>query len=155
MITHPSPDPEPMTMQGQPDRIEQFKADIAELRITDPSSARDLLATRLGLAAMAAGVVLPLAAYAMSHGTTNALTQRDAIILALLGVALATIGAGLYLKGALASFLRFWLVRDLHERRAQTDRIVVAVVGGSEATPEDASGAALGGGEPGTEGEPT
>ena len=28
-----------MTMQGQPDRIEQFKADIADLHITDPSAA--------------------------------------------------------------------------------------------------------------------
>ena len=41
-------------MQGQPDRIEQFKADIAELKITDPSSSRDQLATRLGIAAMVA-----------------------------------------------------------------------------------------------------
>jgi hypothetical protein len=139
MITHPSSDPEPTTMQGQPDRIEQFKADISELKITDPSSSRDLLGTRLGLAAMAAGVVLPLLAYFMSHGTTNALTQRDAIILALLGVALAMVGAALYLKGALAGFLRFWLVRDLHERRAQTDRIVQT----------------LGGGDQGSEGEPT
>ena len=126
-------------MQGQPDRIEQFKADISELKITDPSSSRDLLGTRLGLAAMATGVVLPVLAYFMSHGTTNALTQRDAIILALLGVALAMVGAALYLKGALAGFLRFWLVRDLHERRAQTDRIVES----------------LGGGDQGSEGEPT
>jgi hypothetical protein len=126
-------------MHGQPDRIEQLKADIADLRVTDPSSSRDLLATRLGLAAMAAGVVVPVAAYFMSHGTTNELTQRDAIILALLGVALAMVGGALYLKGALASFLRFWLVRDLHERRAQTDRIV----------------STLGGGDQGSEGEPT
>jgi hypothetical protein len=111
-------------MQGQPDRIEQLRADLAELRITDPSSGRDQLAARLGLAGLAAGIVLPLVAYAMSHGTTNALTQRDAIILALLGVSCAVGGGALYLKGALASFLRFWLVRDLHERRAQTDRIL-------------------------------
>ena len=35
-------------MQGQPDRIEQFKADIAELKIADPSTSRDHLAARLG-----------------------------------------------------------------------------------------------------------
>jgi len=129
----------PSTMQGQPDRIEQFEADIAELKIADPSSTRDQLATRLGVAAMVAGVALPIVAYSMSNGTTNPLAQRDAIILALLGVALAVAGGALYLKGALAGFLRFWLVRDLHERRAQTDRIV----------------AHLGGGEPDAEGEPT
>jgi len=113
-------------MQGQPDRIEQFKADLAELKIADPSAAKDQLATRLGLLALVAGLLLPVAAYVMSHGTTNALAQRDAIILALLGVALVTAGGALYLKGALTSFLRFWLVRDLHERRAQTDRLLEA-----------------------------
>ncbi|MGQ0432849.1 MAG: hypothetical protein ACT452_10655 [Microthrixaceae bacterium] len=117
-------------MDGQPDRIEQFKADIADLRITDPSAARDQLAQRLGLVGLALGVVLPIVAYAMSHGTTNALTQRDAIVVALLGVACAVAGGALYLKGALAGFLRFWLVRDLHERRAQTDRVIEHLVPG-------------------------
>jgi hypothetical protein len=114
-------------MHGQPDRIEQFKADIAELRITDPSSSRDLLSTRLGVAGMVVGVVLGVYAYALSYGasgTNPAPQQRDAIILALIGVAVAVIGAALYLKGTVSTFLRFWLVRDLHERRAQTDRIV-------------------------------
>lgn len=123
-------------MQGQPDRVEQFKADLAALKISDPSAAKDQLATRLGLLALTAGVVLPVVAYLMSHGTDDPLAQRDAIVLALLGVALATVGGALYLKGALASFLRFWLVRDLHERRAQTDRL-------------------LAGGDPAAEGEST
>lgn len=111
-------------MQGQPDRIEQFKADLAELHITDPSASRDQLAVRLGLAGLVVGIVLPVVAYFMSRGTTNALTQRDAIILALLGISSAVAGGALYLKGALAGFLRFWLLRDLHERRAQTDRLL-------------------------------
>ena len=111
-------------MHEQPDRVEQFKADIADMKITDPSASRDQLVARLGWVAMGAGLVLPLAAYLMSHGTTNPLTQRDAIILALLGVALAVVGGALYLRGALAGFLRFWLVRDLHERRVQTDRLL-------------------------------
>jgi len=113
-------------MHEQPDRVEQFKADIADMKITDPSASRDQLVARIGWVAMGAGLVLPLAAYLMSHGTTNPLAQRDAIILALLGVALAVVGGALYLRGALAGFLRFWLVRDLHERRVQTDRLLDA-----------------------------
>lgn len=120
-------------MRGQPDRIEQFKADIGDLRITDPSTARDQLALRFGLGGLALGVILPVIAYAMSHGTTNALGQRDAIVLALIGVSCAVAGGFLYLKGALAGFLRFWLLRDLHERRAQTDRIVKRLAGGDQA----------------------
>lgn len=119
-------------MHGQPDRIEQLKADIAELKITDPSSARDQLALRAGLLGMGLGVALPVVAYAMSRGTTDALAQRDGIVLALIGVASAVAGGALYLKGALAGFLRFWLVRDLHERRAQTDRIVGRLSGGDQ-----------------------
>jgi hypothetical protein len=119
-------------MQGQPDRVEQFKADIAELHITDPSAGRDNLATRLGVAAMVVGVLLGVYAYTLSFGASGdnpAPQQRDAIVLALIGVSVAVGGAALYLKGALAGFLRFWLVRDLHERRAQTDRVVAALSG--------------------------
>ena len=119
-------------MQGQPDRIEQFKADVAELKITDPSSSRDHLATRLGIAAMVIGVILGIYAYTLSYGAdadNPAPQQRDAIVLALIGVTAAVAGGALYLKGALAGFLRFWLVRDLHERRAQTDRLLDALGG--------------------------
>jgi hypothetical protein len=125
-------------MHGQPDRIEQFKADIADLKITDPSSSRDLLATRLGVAGMVVGIILGVYAYSLSYGASGdnpAPQQRDAIIIALIGVSVAVIGAALYLKGAVSSFLRFWLVRDLHERRAQTDR-VVEQLGGGAAGPE-------------------
>jgi hypothetical protein len=114
-------------MQGQPDRIEQFKADIADLKITDPSSTRDQLATRLGIAAMVVGIALGVYGYTLSYGAESgnpAPQQRDAIVLALIGVTVAVCGGALYLKGALAGFLRFWLVRDLHERRAQTDRLL-------------------------------
>jgi hypothetical protein len=128
-------------MQGQPDRIEQFKGDIAELKIADPSTSRDQLAVRLGIAGMVLGVALGVYGYTLSYGADSANPapqQRDAIVLALVGVSVAVSGAGLYLKGALAAFLRFWLVRDLHERRAQTDRLLGAL-----------------GGDQGGEGEPT
>jgi hypothetical protein len=124
-------------MHGQPDRIEQFKADIADLRISDPSASRDLLATRLGIAGMVVGVILGLYAYSLSYGASGgnpAPQQRDAIIVALIGVSVAVIGSALYLKGAVSSFLRFWLVRDLHERRAQTDRVVEQLGGGATTT---------------------
>ncbi len=129
-------------MQGQPDRIEQFKADIADLKIADPSSSRDQLATRLGIAGLILGIALGVYAYSLSYGADGpnpSLQQRDAIVLGLIGVSLVVAGGALYLKGALSSFLRFWLVRDLHERRAQTDRVLDG----------------LGGGDRGAEGEPT
>jgi hypothetical protein len=113
-----------------PDRIEQLKTDLAELRIKDPSTSADRTAVRLGLAGLVIGVGLAIVAYTMSHGTTDPLAQRDALVLALIGVSITVAGGALYLKGALAGFLRFWLVRDLHERRQQTDRLLAGLAGG-------------------------
>jgi hypothetical protein len=126
-------------MQGQPDRIEQFEADIADLKIADPSSSRDHLAARLGVAAMVIGIGLAVYAYLLSYGADGdnpAPQQRDAIIVALIGISVAVVGGALYLKGALAGFLRFWLIRDLHERRAQTDRLLTALGGDQPAEGE-------------------
>jgi fatty acid desaturase len=114
-------------MYDRPERIAAFEADLRRLRIPDPATARDRLAGRVGLATVALGIGLAVLAYALSHATTNPLQQRDAIVLALAGVALATGGSALYLKAALAGFLRFWLLRAIHEQRAQTDRVVTAL----------------------------
>ena len=136
MTTSTFPAEEALTMDGQPERIEQFKADISQLKIADPSSSRDHLAARLGVAAMVIGIGLGIYAYTLSYGahTDNAAQQRDAIVLALIGVSAAITGGALYLKGALAGFLRFWLLRDLHERRAQTDRLLEGLNGGDQPT---------------------
>ena len=113
-----------------PDRIEQLKADLAELRIKDPSASADRTAVRLGLVGLVVGLGLTVLAYTMSHGTTDPLAQRDALVLAIIGLAVTIAGGALYLKGALAGVLRFWLVRDLHERRQQTDRLLEGLAGG-------------------------
>jgi hypothetical protein len=126
-------------MPDQPDRIEQFKADLAELKIADPSASKDQLVTRLGAAGLVLGVLLGVYAYTLSYGASgdNAAQQRDAIVVALIGVSVAVAGSALYVKGALSSFLRFWLVRDLHERRAQTDRVVQQLGGTIPGTEAD------------------
>jgi hypothetical protein len=109
---------------GNTGRIEQFKAEIADMRLRDPATARDRQLLRLGVALLAGGVVVTVIAYFMSHGTTNPLTQRDAIIVALAGLAVTIAGGALFLRYSLAAFLRFWLARLIYEQQSQTDRIV-------------------------------
>ena len=112
------------TESGNAGRVEQFKAEIAEMRLRDPATARDRQLLRLGVALLVGGVVATVIAYFISHGTTNPLTQRDAIIVALAGVAVTIAGGALFLRYSLATFLRFWLARLIYEQQSQTDRIV-------------------------------
>ena len=97
------------------------------MRLRDPSTARDRLLLRLGIALMVVGVAVGVYAYALSHGTTDALQQRDAIVIAILGVSLTVAGAALFVRYSVAQFLRFWLARLTYEQQAQTDRVVEAI----------------------------
>jgi|SRR5690242_18074196 hypothetical protein len=115
------------TMDAAPERVEQFKSEIASMRLRDPSTARDRQLLRLGLALMVVGVVLGVYAYSLSHGTEDALQQRDAIVVALVGVSVTVAGSALFVRYSVAQFLRFWLARLTYEQQAQTDRVVDAL----------------------------
>ena len=123
------------------ERVEQFKADIADMGVKDPSVARDRMLLRASVALLALGPVLGIVAYFMSHGTSNALQQRDAIVLALIGVSASVTGGALFVRYALASFMRFWLARLCWEQQAQTDRVVSAL--DSRGSTVDARGTAV------------
>ena len=118
-------------MLEHPQRVEAFKDEIAEMKLPDQAAGRDRTLLRVGVAMMVVGIVLAPVAYATSSGTTNALQQRDAQILALSGVILAVVGAALFLRYSMAQFLRFWLARLSWEQQAQTDRVVEVMAPGS------------------------
>ncbi|MDX6215533.1 MAG: hypothetical protein QOG99_1117 [Frankiales bacterium] len=109
------------------DRIEQFKAQVADMGLRDPAAARDRLLLRVSAALLAAGPIVGLIAYLMSHSSSDALAQRDAIVLALLGVGLSVVGTALFVRYSLGQVLRFWLARLSFEQAAQTDRVVEAL----------------------------
>jgi hypothetical protein len=109
------------------DRIEQFKAQVADMGLRDPAAARDRLLLRVSAALLAAGPIVGLIAYLMSHSSSDALAQRDAIVLALLGVGLSVVGTALFVRYSLGQVLRFWLARLTFEQAAQTDRVVEAL----------------------------
>lgn len=111
-------------MIEHPERVDQFKKDIAAMQVRDPAAGRDRLYSRGGATIMVIGIIVAIAGYVQSQGTTNSLAQRDAIIIALIGVALSVVGSALFLRGSLAGFLRFWLARLIYEQKAQTDRII-------------------------------
>lgn len=98
-------------------RVEQFRAEMAELRIKDASPSRDAWWLRLGLVLMVAGIALGVVAFLLSHSTRIDYEQRDYIDLALTGVAVAVAGSAVFLRYSLAHFLRFWLARLIYEQR--------------------------------------
>jgi uncharacterized membrane protein YidH (DUF202 family) len=110
-----------------PQRLDQFTDEIAEMRLPGAATSRERTYLRAGLALMAAGVIVGVAAYVIGHGTTNPLQQRDAIVLAVVGLTVAVVGVGLFLRYSLAQFLRFWLARLSWEQQAHTDRMVEAL----------------------------
>jgi hypothetical protein len=106
------------------DRVEAFRSEIAEMKVRDPATGRDRLWLGIGVVLMVLGVGLCVVGYAMSHGTTNPLEQRDSMTLAITGVAVSVVGAALFVRYSMAAFLRFWLARLIYEQKTQTDRLL-------------------------------
>jgi hypothetical protein len=98
------------------ERVEQFKQEIGDMKVRDPATGRDRVWLRVGIALMVIGLGVVIGAYFMSHGTSNPLSQNDAVILAIAGLTGAIIGAALFLRYSLAAFLRFWLARLIYEQ---------------------------------------
>ncbi|HEY2815271.1 MAG TPA: hypothetical protein VGJ03_17535 [Acidimicrobiales bacterium] len=114
-------------MDQSPERVEQFKTEIAAMNLRDPATTRDRQLLRLGVALLVVGVAVAVYAYTLSHGTEDPLQQRDAIVVGLAAVCVSIAGAALFVRYSIAHFMRFWLARLSYEQQAQTDRIVDAL----------------------------
>jgi len=104
-------------------RADRFVRELAELKIPDPAAGRPRLWLRLGVVLMVLGPVLAVSAYLLSHRTTDALVQRDAITVALGGVTVSIVGAALFLRYSLTGFLRFWMARQSYDLSLLADRV--------------------------------
>lgn len=104
-------------------RADRFVRDLAELKIPDPAAGRSALWLRLGAVLMTVGLVLAGSAYFMAHSTTDPLAQRDAIALALGGIAGCVVGSALFLRYSLTGFLRYWMARQSYDIAALADRL--------------------------------
>jgi disulfide bond formation protein DsbB len=107
--------------------VEQFKADVAAMRVKEASVGRENAMRIVGCLLMVFGVVLgiygvvlSLNAEVVKNGAENAsgiAEQRDAIVQALLGVTLAIVGAALFLRYSFGQFLRYWMARMIFEQQ--------------------------------------
>jgi hypothetical protein len=119
------------TERDNSQRITQFRAEVADMRLRDPATGLDRLLVRLGVVGMVTGVCFGVAAWFLSHGTRNPLQQRDALVVAVLGLTIAVVGGALFVKGAVAQFLRFWMARLCYEQQVQADRLAATLTPGN------------------------
>jgi hypothetical protein len=112
-----------MSEPSENPRLEQFRAEIAALRLKEPDPVRDAQRLRIGAALIVVGIAMGAVAFVVSQSASDALQQRDAMIVAITGVAVTIAGGVVYLRYSLTQFLRLWLARFLFETtgRAQAN----------------------------------
>ena len=110
------------------DRVDRFKAEIAEMKLKTGRSRAESLLQLLGVILMVAGIAIALGAYAASlnvkatPGTNvDVLNSNSYLPLAIAGLATSVTGGFLFLRYSLARFLRFWLLRQSYEQRMAID----------------------------------
>jgi hypothetical protein len=118
-------------VSDNPDRADAFKAEIEDmkLRASGAEGERRLLA--FGVLLTAAGLALAVyGAIQVVNSGDSAADQRAFMASGtLLGIALVIAGAALFIRYSLSRYMRFWLIRMIHESRTNTDRIVDAIEG--------------------------
>ena len=105
-------------------RADRFVRELTALKVPDPAAGRPRLWLRLGEVLMVLGLVLAVAAYLISHNTSDPLVQRDAITLGLGGVTGAVVGSALFVRYSLTGFLRFWMARQSYDLTVLADRLL-------------------------------
>lgn len=105
------------------DRAEQFKAEIAEMKLKTGRARTENMLQILGVVLMIGGIALALGAYSASLNVTatpgsnvDVLDSNSYTPLAIAGLAISVTGGFLFLRYSLAKFLRFWLLRQSYER---------------------------------------
>jgi uncharacterized membrane protein YcjF (UPF0283 family) len=108
-------------------RVEQFKSEVAEMKLKTGSATRERVLAAIGLLLMLVGVVGAFSAYVSATNLDNALDLQETQVLAVAFAALTLLGLALFLRYAIANFLRMWLLRQLYEGQANTQRMIDAV----------------------------
>lgn len=106
-------------------RVRLLEAELARLQDARPGPARERRGMLLGAVLMVVGPVWIVVEYVVSHTATSGLQQRDALVGAVFGLALAVVGTGLFLRCSLGRLWRAGITYLVDSRepssRAATD----------------------------------
>src|SRR5699024_8995798 len=90
-------------MTNSTERLERFEADVAQLGLAVGPIGRERLLQKVGAVMLVLGPVLAIIAYFLSHGTSDPREQRDALIVAVIGVSVGLTGGFVFLRYSLAN----------------------------------------------------
>jgi type III secretory pathway component EscS len=106
------------------DRIEQFKSDVEELQLKTGTGGAEKVAGRISGLLMVAAVVVGVGSYVQATKADDVRDQNELIVLGLVCVVLAIIGAALFVATKLVRFWRFWMLRQMYEHQTHIDQLV-------------------------------
>ncbi|MCU1373241.1 MAG: hypothetical protein JWO68_527 [Actinomycetia bacterium] len=104
-------------------RLQQFQAEVEQLKVTGGKSNPERSWQIVGALAMTVGVVVSLVAWILTQGTESSLDFASYNAMGNFGLALVIAGTGLFLTMSLRRYFRYWLVRLIYEQRDQMDRL--------------------------------
>ena len=106
------------------DRIDQFKADLADLKVKSGGGTAERMAGRVGIVMMVAAVIVGIGSYVQSTHAAEALDQNELIVLGFACVAFAIVGSTLFLWTRLVAFWRVWMLRQIYEHQSHIEQLV-------------------------------
>ena len=108
------------------ERTTRFKAEAAELNVKVGNANREVTLQRLGAAMMVVGIVIAFVAYSGSGSLSDSRDVQTQTTFAIAGMTLTIAGGFVFLRYSLGAFLRLWLLRQIHEGRAQLEEALHA-----------------------------
>jgi len=109
------------------ERREQFKADVAQMKLKTGSSQRDVALLVVGVVLMLVGAVAAFLLYESSLSASDPRNIASKEIAAVAFLAVTVVGAALFVAASVARVLRLWLLRQLYEGQAHVDQLAAAV----------------------------
>jgi hypothetical protein len=117
-----------MSVEDNPDRVEQFAREIAAMNIRTPQAEQERWALVGGVVATLVGFACIIGAWWGASGTTVIVEAISYLISGgVLGLGLIIVGAALFVRYSSTRYLRYWLVRMIYEQQANADRVQQAI----------------------------
>ena len=115
---------DPGTMSSE--RLARFEAEVGALK-AGGSANPERIGTWIGIAAGVVGAVVAIIGYAQAQSADRTEFIFRYQILAGIGLAVAVVGAVIWIRNSITRYLRWWLIRLVYEQREQTDRLIEAL----------------------------